>query len=208
MQETFMRETTDRELVANSKDGDNGAVSELFRRHYRTSMNVARRILRSEEESEDAVQAAYLAAFRHLGTFRGEASFKTWITQIVANSCLMVMREPWRRRTRVHFEDLEEFPGYNALASPSPSPEKSAWRREITVAHEQAVSGLPKHLRDVYSLYAFSEMTLAEVANSLGLSLPATKSRVFRARTALRSRLRPVWSGESIAGMQPEQQVS
>jgi len=85
------------ELIADGRNGDRQALSELFERHYRSSVRAARRILHSDEEALDAVQSAYLAAFQHFGSFRGEASFNTWITRIVKNQCLMYLRRPERR---------------------------------------------------------------------------------------------------------------
>ena len=73
-------------------------INELFSQHYKASLRTAYRILRSKDDSEDAVQTAYCAAFRHLQHFRGESSFKTWITRIVVNCCLMQLRE---RRARL-----------------------------------------------------------------------------------------------------------
>jgi RNA polymerase sigma-70 factor (ECF subfamily) len=93
-----MSELTDGELIELGRRGDVAAVGELFERHYEISLRVARRILRCEAESQDAVQAAYCAAFEHLDTFRGDSSFRTWITRIVVNRCLMAMRHPWRQR--------------------------------------------------------------------------------------------------------------
>src|SRR5580704_4795411 len=101
-----MREKREPDLIAAAKLGDGAAIAELFERHYPSSLGVARRILRSEEESQDAVQSAYLSAFRHLRSFRGDAAFKTWITRIVTNHCLMRLRQPWRRVTRINLEAL------------------------------------------------------------------------------------------------------
>jgi RNA polymerase sigma-70 factor (ECF subfamily) len=131
-----MDEVNEHQLIAKGKLGDRSAVSELFERHYRTSLSVARRLLRSEAESQDAVQSAYFSAFKNLDNFRGDATFNTWITRIVVNRCLMTMREPWRAR-------VVNSPG-----------------------HSESPAGL---------------------ANSLGISRAATKSRVFRSRRLMQS---------------------
>ena len=86
-------EGAEQQLISRARNGDEDAIAELFRRHYTHSISVARRILPSQEESLDAVQSAYLSAFRNIQSFREEASFKTWITRIVQNQCLMHLRE-------------------------------------------------------------------------------------------------------------------
>src|SRR5689334_9034730 len=88
----FMQPDRDSELIANAWRGDKQALSELFERHYPYCLRVARRFLRTNEEAYDTVQTAYLAAFQHFGSFRGDAQFKTWITRIVKNQCFMYLR--------------------------------------------------------------------------------------------------------------------
>src|ERR1700730_2881890 len=93
-----LNETPETQLAGDARSGNRDAIAELFRRHYTHSIAVARRILPGQEEFLDAVQSAYLSAFRNFRSFRGEASFKTWITRIVLNQWLMRLREPRRRR--------------------------------------------------------------------------------------------------------------
>jgi DNA-directed RNA polymerase specialized sigma24 family protein len=88
----------------------------------------------------------------------------------------------------------------DGFTSHMPSPEQHAWHREIGVAHEKAVCRLSPHLRAAYALYAESELSIAEIAQTLGLSIAATKSRVFRARSAMRVILGNVWPGEGNGG--------
>src|SRR5579864_5328302 len=102
---------TDHELVAQSKAGDKEAASELIRRHYASSLRLARAILRNQQDCEDAVQAAYCRAFQRLHTFREEARFSTWITSIVVNQSLMQLRR-LRRATWLSLE--EPFAGPSA----------------------------------------------------------------------------------------------
>ena len=185
------------ELIADGKQGNHAALAELFGRHYSSSLRVARGILRSEDESQDAVQMAYFSAFQHLDSFRGDACFKTWITSIVVNSCRMQLRKPARRINWIQLEDLPGGRGSDALACSAPNPEKAAWHREIDSAVTDAVSRLPNHLREVYTLFSASGLSLKVVAARLGLSVPATKTRLYRARAGVRSHLRPLCSGVS-----------
>jgi RNA polymerase sigma-70 factor (ECF subfamily) len=189
-----MRETRESELIAAGKRGDRAAIGELFERHYPSLLSVARRILRSEEESQDAVQSAYLSAFRHLHGFRGDAAFKTWITRIVTNHCLMRLRQPWLRIKWIDLDALAASGRSSRLTSSAPSPEASAFSGEIDSAVADAAGRLPEKLSEVFHLYAFSGMTLKQVAAAMGLTLPAAKSRLFRATARMRERLQPVWS--------------
>ena len=183
------------ELIAQSKQGDQTSLSELFGRHYPSSLRLASRILRSREEAQDAVQTAYFSAFRHLHSFRGEASFKTWINRIVVNRCLMQLRESGRQVSWVCLEDLQ-----GELASPAPTPEKAAWFLEIASAFTHAASKLPKHLREVYTLHSVSGLSLREVATALGLTLSAARMRLFRANAGVRLHLQLMWPGAFTRG--------
>jgi RNA polymerase sigma-70 factor (ECF subfamily) len=185
---TWTSEATDQELVEQSKQGDEEAMAKLIQRHYGASLRIARSILRNESDSEDAVQTAYSRAFQHLHTFREEARFSTWITTIVVNQSRMHLRRE-RRATLLSLEEPihEQIPQY--LTSREPTPEESTARREISTAISRALARLPHGLRTPYTLHAVSGLPVAEVADKLGLSLSATKSRIFRARCTLESRL-------------------
>jgi RNA polymerase sigma-70 factor (ECF subfamily) len=186
-----MQEITEDALIARSKQGDQEAIGELFGRHYSRSLKQATGILRHHDDAQDAVQAAYFRAFRRLDNFRGEASFKTWITRIVVNCCLLQLREARRRVTWVQLDDRNRPLGLDALASHTPTPDKIALSEEIEGAVSLAVSKLPMHLKEAYTLFTISELSLQEVASSLGLTLSATKTRLFRARAGIRTSLRP-----------------
>jgi RNA polymerase sigma-70 factor (ECF subfamily) len=192
-----MSQLTDGELIDLGRHGDVAAIGELFERHYAVSLKVARRILYCDAESQDAVQAAYCSAFEHFDTFRGGSSFRTWITRIVVNCCLMAMRQPWRQR-RVTSHGAPETSLLRGFASPARTPEASAWNEEVAGALKRALCRLAPPLRAAYTLYALSEMPVSEVAASLGLTVPAAKSRIARARSAMRLSLEDVWSGASV----------
>src|ERR1017187_5831711 len=188
-----MQERPELELIARSRQGDQAAISGLFGRHYSSCLRLARGILRSEDDSQDAVQAAYVSAFQHFGAFREESSFKTWISRIVVNCCLMQMRAPWRQPVWLYLDALEGGKGADSLVSQAPNPEKSTYSREIRFALSNALSHLPCQLRDAFTLYCVSGLTVKEVAATLGLTVAAAKTRVFRARAKVRVHLQPVW---------------
>jgi RNA polymerase sigma-70 factor (ECF subfamily) len=143
----------------------------------------------------DAVQSAYLSAFRNFQSFRGDASFKTWITRIVLNQCLLRLREPYRRRITLGLD--EPVPGGTLpiIAVDSHTPEDLALRAEIEGAVAEAVAKLPTALRDVFIRCSVSGLSIRDAAEALGLIVPATKTRLFRARLKLRQKLQKAFVG-------------
>jgi RNA polymerase sigma-70 factor, ECF subfamily len=189
-----MQDKSELELITCSQHGDQQAVAELFRRHYSSSLMVARNLLRHSDESQDAVQMAYLLALRHLQTFRGDACFKTWISRIVVNCCLMHLRQTRRQLAWIRLDSDTCQLGPDKLTSRAPTPEKLTWCQEASSAVGDAVAKLPRRLREPYALYTISGLSLKEVAEAMGLTVPAVKTRIFRARAGVRSRLGPTWS--------------
>jgi RNA polymerase sigma-70 factor (ECF subfamily) len=174
------------QLIADGHNGDRRALSDLFERHYCSSVRIARSILRSEDDALDAVQSAYLSAFLHFGSFRGEASFSTWITRIVKNQCLMYLRQP-ARRVWASLEDEGRGGAVMSLAALPPTPEDLARSREIADAVWDAGERLPKPLKDVYILRCVSGLCVKDAAKILGLSVRGAKTRLFRAQHRMRS---------------------
>jgi RNA polymerase sigma-70 factor (ECF subfamily) len=194
-----MHDKPDLELIAHSRQGDQAAIAELFGRHYQSCLRLARGILRSEDESQDAVQSAFVSAFQHFYAFRGESSFRTWISRIVINRCMMQRRTPWRRASWIYLDEMPAGRGADSLACDAPTPEKFAYSREIHSALAGAVSCLPRDLREAFALHCLSGLSVKEVAEILGLTLAAAKTRVFRARAKVRVHLQPVWSQKHAA---------
>jgi RNA polymerase sigma-70 factor (ECF subfamily) len=164
-------------------------VNALFAQHYEGSLRVAHRILRSREDAEDAVQTAYCAAFRKLHAFRGEASFKTWITRIVVNACLAQMRKR-RARSWVALDNATR--ALPMIESHAVTPETLCCSGELQDAHVSAASRLPQHLQDVYVPCAISGLAVPSVAHHLGLTVAAAKARLFRARRKVEISLQSV----------------
>jgi RNA polymerase sigma-70 factor (ECF subfamily) len=184
-----MHTRPDSELISDGRNGDRRALSDLFERYYLSSMRIAGRILGPYEDARDVVQSAYLAAFEHFDTFRGEAQFKTWITQIVKNECFMHLRRPERRRVCPIPDEGQMKDAVMALTGRTPTPEDLAWRGEVDAAFCKAASELPKTLKDVYTLVTVFGFCVREAAQTLGLTIPATKTRLFRAQHRIRSKL-------------------
>src|SRR5579859_4297570 len=137
---TSLQEKSEAELVRDARNGDREAMAELFRRHYPHSVAVARRMLPAQEEFLDAVQSAYLSAFQKFQSFRAEASFKTWITRIVLNQCIMRLREPYRHRITLGLDEPTPGGTQSTLAVDSRTPEDLALRAEIESAVADAVA--------------------------------------------------------------------
>ncbi len=191
-------EEPESDLISEARNGDEGAMAELFRRHYTHSISVARRILPAQEEFLDAVQSAYLSAFRNFLSFRAEASFKTWITRIVRNHCLTRLREPGRRVRVLSLDQPDDGGARPTISADSPTPEDLVLRAELGRAVADATAKLPKRLNAVFTCYSFSGLSIEATAKALGLSVPATKSRLFRARCLVRQNLQTTFPGSVV----------
>ena len=189
-----LREKLEPELVDEARNGDRDAMAELFRRQYPHSITIARRILHEREDSLDAVQSAYLAAFQHFQSFRGEATFRTWFTQIVRNQCFMHLREPVHKRVVMSLDQPGRGGTRPIITVDSLTPEHLLVRAELNRAVADATATLPKHLREVF-IRGISGLSIRDTAEALGLTVPATKTRLFRARCMVRRKLQSKFAG-------------
>ena len=171
----------DTQLIASILAGDMHAMERLMRLHNRTLYRTARAILRNEAEAEDAVQEAYLHAFRALGTFRGESKLSTWLVRITANEALVRRR----RNARTATVAATEFEP-DRLVSEEAGPEMDAQRGEMRRLLEARIDALPDSYRAVFILRALEELSVEETAGVLGIPDATVRSRYFRARGLLR----------------------
>ena len=181
---------TEEMLVIKAQGGDSDAFNELIRRTFSGSLKLARGILVDIEEAEDEVQNAYLKAWLHLGGFRLESKFSTWILRIVTNQCLMRLRQ-MRGKTFVYLDDDKngERTRELELVDACRTPEEALSVRQLSELLRRETTGLPPLLRDVLLLRDFHETSISEVAHNLGVTQFAVKSRLLRARTEVRNRL-------------------
>lgn len=187
-------------LLAQAALKDETAIRELVRRCNQQVFRVARGILHDDAEAEDAVQAAYVAAFTKLGTFQGNSSFATWLTRIVMNEAF------GRRRRRQRVVSLDDYrmdlaassEGDNTIMfTPAPpSPESEYGRTEVRAFLERAIDALPEPFRLTYVLREVQEMSTRDVADLLGISAITVKTRLLRARRRLREDFRKNLAGE------------
>jgi RNA polymerase sigma-70 factor, ECF subfamily len=171
----------DRELIASILAGDMRAMEALMRLHNRTLYRTARAILRNEADAEDAVQEAYLQAFRALGTFRGESKLSTWLVRITANEALMRRRRNAKTAT-VSAIELEP----DSLECEEAGPEIDAQRGEMRRLLEARIDALPDSYRAVFILRALEQLSVEETAGVLGIPDATVRTRYFRARGLLR----------------------
>jgi len=183
----------DHTLVARIVAGDAAAFEIVMRRHNGALFRTARAILRDDAEAEDALQEAYLAAYRNLGMFRGDARLSTWLTRIVINQALGRLRARRRGNVVGLHDDIGEAAGEageDAMdETAAASPETGALRAQLRRLLERGIDALPLAFRTAFMLREVEEMPIDEVAASLEIPEATVRTRVFRARAMLRASL-------------------
>lgn len=168
---------------------------QVFREYAPRVYNLARRMLGNDADAEDVTQDVLLQVVRKLDTFRGEATFPTWLHRVTVNAALAHRRKRALRQERETHDPLELVfrNGHHAqhVAPWSVDPAAAAVSHETNQLIEQAIAGLPEIYRDVYLLADVEGLSNAEIGEMLELSLPAVKSRLHRARLLLREVLAP-----------------
>jgi RNA polymerase sigma-70 factor, ECF subfamily len=177
-------------LVHCAKRGKVEAFEELVRRNAAMILRVAVRITGSHEDGEDVVQDACLQAFRRLDTFEERARFSTWLTRIVINAALMKLRTLRRSSTVSIDENTEGFQRMGeTIADSKPNPERNFAASEFRLALQRALIALPHGQRVVFLMREVEGLSTVDTADALELSVPSVKSRLLRARFALRKSL-------------------
>ena len=182
----------DAELIVRIARRDAAAFEQLMRRHNGRLFRVARAILKDDAEAEDALQDAYLAAYRHAGDFRGTAQAGTWLTRIVINQSLMRARSQKRHHVLVPIDGRPDASGEGVDAmhdEKAESPAATAFRGELRRLLESAIDTLPMNLRAVFVMREVEDMTVQETADCLGVPPATVRTRLFRARALLREAL-------------------
>jgi RNA polymerase sigma-70 factor (ECF subfamily) len=180
--------TSDEQIVERALSGDAEAFGEIVHRWERRIFALAYGMLGREEDARDATQETFLAAFRNLRGFRGEAKVSSWLHRIAVNQCITR-----QRRAKVRNEAaIEDEEGRHASSFSAPldlSPARVAEGRESSEAVRRAVNGLPLDLRQVVVMKEFEELTFREIAEALDLPLSTVKSRLYTAMRQLQMRL-------------------
>ena len=191
MQAAIPDRDSDAALCQRVVDGEQAAFADLMRRYNRRLYRVARSILRDDAEAEDALQEAYIQAYRALPGFRGESALGTWLTRIVMNAALM------RRRSAGRMAEVIEMRGAPAEDEPAAmrepaqheQPDQAAQRAQARVLLEAKIDRLPEVFRTVFILRAVEELSVEETAGVLDIPEATVRSRYFRARGMLREAL-------------------
>jgi RNA polymerase sigma-70 factor, ECF subfamily len=184
---------SDESLVETAQNGGHWAYVELCRRYRELMFCVVQRITKNSHDTEDIIQDAWMRGFVHIRTFDGRAAFSTWLTRIAINSALMMLRKRrWHLESSLDDQKNSDVSGRFEIVEASDGPEDTLLHRERLLLVRQAIDGLPPSLRRVAELRQSTDGSLKEMAALTGISVPATKSRLARARFALRKHLEKV----------------
>jgi RNA polymerase sigma factor (sigma-70 family) len=186
--ECGLNQLSDELLVSSAQTGDSLAFAELKNRHANKLLARIYRITKNWHDAEDVLQESFLKAFSHLSTFEGRSSFSSWITRIAINSALMLLRK--RRAVEVSIDALatdgESWSGWE-IADTRKTPEQAYAQWEGEQHLRIAIRRLRPALQRVVHLRRSEDYSTSEIAKALGISVAAAKSRLMRAKTALRA---------------------
>jgi len=178
-------------LVARAREGDAVAYTELVNRYERKIFRLAKHITQNDEDAEDVLQETFLKAYGHLPDFQGQSKFYTWLVRIAVNESLMKLRKRKSDRTVPLDEpvDTGEDTVVREIAVWDENPEQKYSREELGGILDEAIQSLKPAFRTVFVLRDIEELSTEETAETLGISVPAVKSRLLRARLQLREKL-------------------
>jgi RNA polymerase sigma-70 factor (ECF subfamily) len=184
-------------LVRAAKAGDMEAFEQLVKRYDRNVFRIAQHITQNREDAEDVVQDAFLKAYGNLSQFQEQSKFYTWLVRIAVNEALMKLRRRRPERTVSLDQDVQtdEDSMPREVADWSPNPEQQYSQAELREILGKTIQGLPASFRTVFVLRDVEGLSTEETAEALGLSIPAVKSRLLRARLQLRERLSNFFRG-------------
>jgi RNA polymerase sigma-70 factor, ECF subfamily len=171
----------DSALAAACQAGDLRALERLYQLHGSRMKSIARNLLGTASDAEDAVQDTFIKIQRSIGSFRGQSSFSTWAFRILINTCYDVRRSRLRKKEVAHDEPEGE--------SPRPEPRAPASHPSLRLALERALAQLTRHQRDVFLLYEVEGLRHSEIAEVLQISETASKNTLFQAKKNLRQML-------------------
>ncbi|MCQ2424447.1 MAG: sigma-70 family RNA polymerase sigma factor [Clostridia bacterium] len=181
-------EMAEGELIAAAKDGDDGAFAELVRRNQSIVYGTLLRLAKNRPDADDLFQETFLAAWRHLGTFAGDAKFSTWLCRLAINKYKDKMRADKARLTALPTDDGEDDPLLRIPDdSVSGSPEGEILRAETVAEVRLAVDELPDDLREALVLRETYDLSYDEIAVRLSVPVGTVKSRIARARNSLKN---------------------
>jgi RNA polymerase sigma-70 factor (ECF subfamily) len=188
----MMGERADHELVAAARDGDKGALEELLERHEGRVYRFGMTMCRDPEDAKDVLQDTLLAMARGVRDFRGASSISTWLYTVARSFCIKKRRRGKFDPERVHSLDTDAAPEAARLADPAMAPDDALAGKQVEQALERAIGSLDPMYREVLVLRDVEGLTAPEVAEVLGVSVQAVKSRLHRARLSVREKVAPL----------------
>jgi RNA polymerase sigma-70 factor (ECF subfamily) len=187
-------------LVERVRAGDVTAYDALVRKYERQVFRIAQHITENREDAEDVMQDAFLKAYQKINQFQGNSKFSTWLVRIAVNESLMRLRKRRTGKTVSIDEDIttEEGSVPRDLADWARNPEQNYNQAELAEILRKTIQGLPEGFRIVFVLRDVEGLSTEETAETLGLSVPAVKSRLLRGRLQLRERLSRYFHGKNV----------
>jgi RNA polymerase sigma-70 factor (ECF subfamily) len=193
VQQTLASDVSDTEFAVRIASGDQLAFEALMRKHNRRLYRTARAILKDDADAEDALQLAYLSAYRSIGGFRGDSRLSTWLTRIVANEAMMRLRRRRREALVVPLDSVSDNEGNimtsEGIAEAGERPELAVTRGQTRALIERKIDALPDAFRAVFVLRALEELSVEDTAAALHIPEATVRTRFFRARSLLRESL-------------------
>jgi RNA polymerase sigma-70 factor (ECF subfamily) len=182
-------------LVARAQAGDDEAFAELVNHYERRIFRTARNITQNDEDAEDVLQEAFLKAYANLDSFQRNSKFYTWLVRITVNEALMKLRKRKTDRSVSLDEQLDtgEDTVIREIAVWDGTPEQRYSQEEIREILDREIATLEPIYRSVFQLRDIDELSTEETAQALGISIPAVKSRLLRARLQLREKLTKIF---------------
>lgn len=178
---------SEQDLVLQAKQGDPAAFEQLMLTNQDRVYTLCLRMTGDREEALDLAQETFLNAWRGLPSFQGNSSFSTWIYRLASNACIDFLRKRKRRQGEYSLSLDDEEASFPEPADPQGTPEEALERNELRRAVEQGLQALPEHHRQVLIMRELSGLSYQEIGDVLGLDLGTVKSRIARARIALKS---------------------
>jgi RNA polymerase sigma-70 factor (ECF subfamily) len=189
-------------LVLAAQHGDKRAFTQLVEKYEQRAYNLARKMMRDQQDAEDVLQETFISVYRNLSNFHGDSSFSTWLYRIATNASLMKLRR--RKEPPLSLDESIESNGDAALpreiADWGITPEEALLSSETRAQMDVAITALPELLRTVFVLRDVEGLSVQETADVLKISVPNVKTRLHRARLMLRETLSAYFKEHARAG--------
>lgn len=192
--DTMSDREIDLQLVERVRQGDQRAFGILVEKYQRKLLRLLSRMVRDQHEIEDIAQEAFIKAYRALPQFRGDAAFYTWLYRIAVNTAKNYLSTRGRSMPTVSDQAMndDDEPDERLVAQDISTPETELLSKQVAIAVNQAVDALPKELREAITLREIEGMSYEEIADTMACPIGTVRSRIFRAREAIATKLRPI----------------